>query len=119
MVVGVGCGPQPPTADPPPRPAPVCSEGFQEPTTEPSAETRNKLDGSLVTRLQTPSHPCERVVVVVTYSGQREALVAAGLQPGFDRDGVVSGIIEKRRVLGLAALPQVIRIAMEPEVHPN
>ena len=119
IALGVGCGGRETPTPPAPPPAPVCSEGYQEPATQPSTEVREKLDGNLVTRLQLRSHPCELVVVVVTYQGDREALVAAGLQTGFDQGGVVSGRIEKRRVLELATLPQVIRVVMEPEVHPN
>jgi hypothetical protein len=118
IVLGVGCGGQE-TRPTQPAPVPVCSEGYQPPTSPPPAEARDKLDGDLATRLELRSHPCERIVVVVTYSGDREALVAAGLDTGFDQNGVISGIIEKRRVLTLAALPQVIRIVMQPEVHPN
>lgn len=55
-----------------------------------------------------------RVAVTVTHTGDLVALQAAGLDAGFDQDGVVSGLIFLRDVERLAALPSVVSIAMEP-----
>ena len=120
VMVGVGCGG---AESPSAVPAQVehewvCSEGYEEPSGEPSAEARDKLGGTLATHIQV-ADPCERITVVVTYQGDRERLVAAGLSTGYDRDGVVSGHIEVRRVLALATLPEVARIEMEPRVEPD
>ncbi len=118
LVLGVGCGGSQTQAHPAvPAPVWVCSEGYEKPTSAPTPEVLHKLEGLLAVRVQQPRDACERIVVSVTYRGERAALVSAGLQTGFDQDGVVSGIIEVRRVLTLAALPEVLRIEMQPEVH--
>jgi len=57
------------------------------------------------------------VVVAVSYTGQIKRLKAAGLHTGYSAHGSVSGWIELRRVLELAALPEVKHIVMQPEVH--
>ena len=54
--------------------------------------------------------------VNVTYRGDLQTLRAAGLEAGFDHNGVVSGLIAFRNIEKLAAEPAVIRIAIEPKV---
>jgi subtilisin family serine protease len=56
----------------------------------------------------------QSMVVIVTYTGGVEALRAAGLQTGFDRGGVVSGLIALRDVERLDELNNVVSIALEP-----
>jgi subtilisin family serine protease len=55
-----------------------------------------------------------RVSVTVTHTGDLAALQAAGLDAGFDQNGVVSGVIFLRDVDRLAAVPSVVSIALEP-----
>jgi subtilisin family serine protease len=55
------------------------------------------------------------VSVKVTYTGDLKSLRAAGLEAGFDHDGVVSGLIALGDVEKLAALPNVVRIMREPK----
>jgi hypothetical protein len=96
-----------------------------------------KLDGSLANAIQKwrmdvcyarggkyPSldpaaTEARRATVIVSYTGEVEALRAAGLETGFDSNGTISGIIALRDVERLAAVPTVVRIVIEPEVHPN
>jgi len=58
------------------------------------------------------------VLVTVTPAFERSSLMAAGLSPGFNADGVISGIIALRDVERLAALPEVISIALVPKMYP-
>lgn len=62
----------------------------------------------------------ERVTVSVDYEGDVVgALRAAGLQTGYDSGGEISGQIGLRDVEHLAAVPGIVRVTMQPEVHPN
>ena len=58
-----------------------------------------------------------RAAVVVTHTGDLAPLRAAGLDTGFDQGGVVSGYALLRDVERLAAVPSVVRIAMQPAVR--
>src|ERR1044071_8891279 len=57
----------------------------------------------------------EVVSVKVTYRGDLQSLRAAGLEAGFDQNGVVSGLVALRDIEKLAALPNVVRISREPK----
>src|SRR5437762_1934425 len=58
-----------------------------------------------------------RVTVIVTHTGGLDELRAGGLDPGYDRGGVVSGQIALRDVETLAAVPSVIHIDLEPSLN--
>ena len=59
-----------------------------------------------------------RIAVMVTYEGDVAALQSAGLDTGFDQDGIVSGQIAFRDLEHLGAVPGVILIQMEPPLRP-
>lgn len=62
----------------------------------------------------------ERVTVAMEYEGDVVgALRAAGLQPGYDSGGHVSGIIALRDLERLAGVPGTVRMTMQPEAHPD
>lgn len=60
----------------------------------------------------------DRVTVVVTYEGDIADLRAAGLDTGYDDNGVVTGQIDFADLERLAAVPAVVWIEMEPPVRP-
>ena len=60
----------------------------------------------------------ETLVVYVTYEGDLQPLVAAGLAPSFNQQGMVSGRIAFRDLERLAAVPSVVYIEKEPGVRP-
>lgn len=60
----------------------------------------------------------EVISVDVTYDGDLAPLQAAGMDTGFDRNGVVSGLIRRSRIAELEALPIVIAIRNEREARP-
>ena len=62
----------------------------------------------------------ERVTVSIVYEGDVVgAFRAAGLQPGYDSAGHVSGHIGLRDLEQLAGVPGIVRMTMQPEVHPD
>ena len=75
-------------------------------------------DGSTATPEQAELIDAERVAVIVTHEGDLGPLRAAGLDTGFDQDGVVSGQIAFAELERLAEVPEVVRIDMEPPVRP-
>ena len=75
-------------------------------------------DGSTATPEQAELIDAERVAVIVAHEGDLGPLRAAGLDTGFDQDGVVSGQIAFAELERLAQVPEVVRIDMEPPVRP-
>jgi hypothetical protein len=62
----------------------------------------------------------ERVTVSIDYGGDVVgALRAAGLQTGYDAGGQLSGQIGLRELEQLAGVPGIVRMTMQPEVHPD
>lgn len=58
-----------------------------------------------------------RVAITVTYTGELDALRAAGMQTGIEEPGTVSGYILLRDVERLEAVPGVSAIEMPPNVR--
>lgn len=71
--------------------------------------TRSAIDPTLADR---------RVTVSVTYGGDLDALRGAGLDPGHDAGGEVTGQIAFRDLEALVAVPGVTRVSMQPDARP-
>jgi len=76
-----------------------------------------RCDGAAAERIRLLEQ--QRVTLEVTYTGELTTLVAAGLATGLAANGSVSGQLEIRRLLELAALPEVLSIEVQPVVQPN
>ncbi len=83
-------------------------------------EWRRDLAYARCTGTDVRADPDRRLAVEVEYTGDDlQPLREAGLETGFDRDGVVSGIIPLRAIEALARLPAVVRIRAEPPSEPT